>query len=105
MEYRFIYITCRDNTEALAIGRKLVLDRLAACANIQKEIASIYWWNGELVEDKETALVLKTTSGKVESLIRAVKEMHSYEVPCIVSLPILEGNPDYLSWIHESVNT
>jgi periplasmic divalent cation tolerance protein len=99
MDARVVYITCRDESEALQIGRAVVESRLAACANVFPAIKSVYWWEGALVEDKECVLVLKSRSGLMDALVAQVKELHSYSVPCVVSMPILEGNPDYLSWI------
>lgn len=99
MGKRFIYITCKDRSEALSLGRKLVEERLAACANVLDGMASLYWWNGEVVEDQEAILILKTTANLVEALTKKVQELHSYDTPCVIALPILGGNPDYLHWI------
>lgn len=103
MEERFVYITCKDLDEARKVGRTIVGARLAACANILNPMNSIYWWKGELVEDQETILILKTMAAQVEPLIEKVKSIHSYEVPCVVALPIVKGNPDYLEWIRQEV--
>ncbi len=99
MELRLVYITCKNRDQALRIGRLLVESRLAACANVMESMHSLYWWQGEVVEDQEAVLIVKTRAAHLESLIAAVKSAHSYEVPCIVALPILEGNPDYLAWL------
>ena len=104
MEPRFIYITCKDREEALNVGKALVQARLAACANILTGMESVYWWKDEVVTDKETVLVLKSRSGLLDDLIAKAKEIHSYEVPCVVSLPILEGNPDYLKWLQDETS-
>lgn len=100
MEYRMVYITCKDREQALAIGRLLVESRLAACANIIDSMTSLYWWEGELVEDQETILITKN----IEALTQLVADTHSYEVPCVVALPILAGNPAYLDWITTETN-
>lgn len=104
MEPRFIYITCRDEAEAAVIGKTLVEMRLAACANILPPVTSFYRWNGEVAEDREVILIAKTLAIKVERLVTTVKNLHSYEIPCIVALPILQGNEAYLQWIHAEVN-
>ena len=101
MKYRSIYITAKDEAEACRIGRALVKEKLAACVNYFP-IKSIYRWEGEIEEAAEAAMIAKTREELVESLIRRVKELHSYEVPCVVSWIIEKGNPDYLAWIKES---
>ena len=101
MTSTMIYITASSREEALRIGRDVVADRLAACANVLPGITSVYRWQGEVQEDGETALILKTRSGLVERLTARVKELHSYDCPCVVALPITGGNPDFLQWIAE----
>lgn len=101
MPYRFIYITASDEDEARKIGRTLVAEKLAACVNIHP-IQSIYRWEGEVEEAGEAAMLVKTRAELVDKVIKRVKELHSYEVPCIVSLSIDKGYPDYLKWIEES---
>jgi periplasmic divalent cation tolerance protein len=99
MESFFIYVTTKDKTEARAIGRHLVQSRLAACVNILDPMNSMYIWNDEFQDDQEAVLIAKTTQQRVPELIDAIKSRHSYEVPCIVCLPIRDGNPDFLRWI------
>ena len=98
-----VYITTADEAEALRIGRALVERRLAACANVVPAIRSIYWWEGRLVEDGEALLFLKTRAGVLDRLIAAVRELHSYSVPCITAFPVVGGNPDYLAWVSAEV--
>ena len=101
MPYCLIYITTQDADEARKIGLTLVQERLAACVNIHP-IQSIFRWEGEIQEEGEAAMLVKTRAGLVDEVVKRVKELHSYEVPCIVSLPVDKGNPDYLSWVGES---
>ncbi len=101
MRYRSIYITTKDEDEARKIGRTLVDEKLAACVNILP-IKSIYRWEGEIQEEGEAAMLVKTKAELADKVIERVKELHSYEVPCIVSFSIDKGNPDYLKWIEES---
>jgi periplasmic divalent cation tolerance protein len=101
MTSTMIYVTTSSREEALRIGRVVVADRLAACANVLPGITSVYKWQGEVREDVETALILKTRSDLVERLTARVKELHSYDCPCVVALPITDGNPDFLQWIAE----
>jgi len=101
MQYRSIYITTKDEDEARKIGKTLVEEKLAACINIHP-IESIYRWEGEIEEEGEVAMLVKTKAKLADKVIERVKELHSYEVPCIVSFSIDKGNPDYLKWIEES---
>jgi len=100
-EARFIYVTCESEEQARTIGRSLVEERLAACANILPGMESVYRWEGKIETGRETVLILKTTADLVPSLTARVKELHDYEVPCVVALIVDGGNPDYLSWISE----
>jgi periplasmic divalent cation tolerance protein len=101
MQYRLVYITTKDEEEAREIGRVLVGERLAACVNIHP-IKSIYRWEGEIEEADEVVLLAKTRAHLIDMVVSRVREMHSYEVPCIISLPIEKGYPDFLKWIDRS---
>ena len=94
-----VYVTTGSRAEAAKIGRTIVKERLAACANVVPEIASFYWWEGTVQEDSEASLILKTRRELTENVIRRVKELHSYDCPCVVSFPIAGGNIDFLNWI------
>jgi periplasmic divalent cation tolerance protein len=95
----FIYITAGSMDEAKKIGRALISKRLAACVNIIDNMHSMYWWEDEIQDDREVILIAKTKESVVPELIEKVKSMHSYDCPCIVSLPILDGNKAFLEWI------
>jgi len=99
MDTLFVYVTAKDNTEAKLIAKTVVKERLAACANVLGAIDSVYWWQGRVCEDSETALVLKTSAERKVELISRIRELHTYECPCIVCLPITDGNRDFLKWI------
>ena len=101
MQYYSIYVTTTDEDEAKKIGKTLVEEKLAACVNIHP-IRSIYRWEGNIEEEDEAAMFVKTKAELADEVIKRVKELHSYEVPCIVSLPIAKGYPDYLKWIEKS---
>lgn len=105
MQTMFVYATAASREEALSIGRTLVGERLAACANILDGMTSVYWWEQRVQEASEASLILKTTSDLVPALILRVKQLHSYECPAIVALPIAQGNPDYLAWIDNETAT
>ncbi|RJQ86888.1 MAG: divalent-cation tolerance protein CutA [Desulfobacteraceae bacterium] len=99
METFFIYVTTKDKAEARSIGRYLVQSRLAACVNIFEQMNSMYIWQDQFQDDQEAVLIAKTTQQRLPELIEAIKSRHSYDVPCIVSLPIQDGNPSFLQWI------
>jgi|WetSurMetagenome_2_1015567.scaffolds.fasta_scaffold100231_3 periplasmic divalent cation tolerance protein len=96
-----VYITVKDKNQARAIGKALVREKYAACANIIDRINSFYFWEGSLCDDNEAALIVKTRKSLLDRLIKRVKELHTYSVPCIVALPIVGGNPDFLKWVQK----
>ena len=99
-----IYITASDEEEALAIGELIVKERLATCSNIISDMKSIYWWQGAIEKDNEAILILKTLEENIDKIINRVKEVHSYDNPCILALPVLKASDDYLNWIKEEIN-
>ncbi len=101
--YVLLYVTASDAEEAKKIGKEIVRRRLAACANVVEKIHSTYWWEGTLEEDSEALLILKSKKDKVADIIETVKDLHSYENPAVVALPVLEGSKDFLEWIDEEV--
>lgn len=94
-----IYVTCGSVNEARKIGDAVVRERLAACANIIEGMRSLYWWEDDVQEDTETVLILKTRAEHVPELSERVRALHSYDVPCVVEIPLGRGNPDYFAWI------
>ena len=94
-----IYVTAKDAEEAERIGRVLVEERLVACVNIIEKIVSRYWWEGKTVRDEESLVIAKTKRTLVPAVIEKVKSIHSYTCPCILALPVEDGNEDFLSWI------
>ena len=100
--FSIIYITAGNIDEAKRIGRILVEERLAACVNIFP-ITSIYRWNENIEEANEFVILAKTRTGKVKDIENRVKQLHSYEVPCVISFKIDSGSEDYLHWIRECV--
>jgi periplasmic divalent cation tolerance protein len=99
MAVSFCYVTAPSRVEALRIGRTIVEERLAACANVLDGMTSVYWWQGALEQAGEAVLILKTRTELVERLTARIRELHSYDCPCVVALPIEAGNPAYLDWI------
>ena len=103
---RILYITTGSREEAREIGGILVKEKLCACVNIISNMETLYWWKGEIQNDSECILLVKTTADFVETVTEKVKDLHSYDVPCVVSLPISpdEGNSDYMDWIERCVS-
>lgn len=99
MSALFVYITAVDEAEADRIAQIVVEERLAACANLLGNIRSVYWWDGKVCIGKEVAVILKTTEDRKSELIDRIKQLHSYDCPCITCLPVTDGNPDFLAWI------
>jgi periplasmic divalent cation tolerance protein len=96
-----VYMTAPNPEEAERIGRILVERGLAACVNVLGSIRSIYRWAGDIQTDTETAFIAKTADALVPALTEAVLELHPYEVPCVVALPITGGSAAFLGWIDE----
>lgn len=96
-----VLITTGSTEEAQKIARALVEERLAACVNIVAPVQSVYRWQGEIQTDQEALLIVKTTTEAMEKLAKRVKQLHSYELPEVIALPILAGAEDYLRWIDE----
>lgn len=101
--HRLVYVTAPDRDEALRIGRALVEERLAACVNVLDGMKSIYWWQGAVDSADEAVLIAKTSAARLPALIEAVRSLHGYSCPCVVALPIVDGNPDFLAWIGREV--
>lgn len=101
--YAIVYITASNIGEARDLVEAIVKERLAACANVVESVESTYWWQGKIERDDEALIILKTKESKLDELIKRVKELHSYENPEIVAIPILKGSSDYLRWIDEEL--
>lgn len=96
-----IYITTNSAEEAEIIGRNLVSRKLAACVNIVNNMKSIYHWEGKIETGEEVILIAKSKKALVNEIVENVKTLHSNRVPCIVAIPIIDGNNDFLRWIRE----
>lgn len=94
---RVVFVTAPEK-EAEGLARTLLEERLIACANLLKGVQSLYWWEGRIDESEETLLVMKTPASKINALMKRVRELHSYSVPEIVALAIMEANPAYAAW-------
>jgi periplasmic divalent cation tolerance protein len=103
MKVHLIYMTAGNKEEAKTIGKELITSGLAACVNIVDNMNSMYMWENELQDDNETILIAKTEETRVPALIEKVKSLHSYDCPCVLSLPVSDGNQAFLNWIAEEV--
>lgn len=101
--HSIVYTTSNSEKEANKIAEHLLKKRLIACANLFP-IKSIYHWNKELIKEEEVGVFLKTRSELVDEVIKEIKKQHSYDIPCIISLPIKKGNADFLSWISDETS-
>ena len=101
--YMVVFITTADDEEAQLISRVLLEQKKAACVNIVADISSLFWWKGKIDSAEESLLVVKTKASLLDDIIELVKEIHSYENPEIIALPILGGSQDYLEWIDKAL--
>jgi periplasmic divalent cation tolerance protein len=101
---RLVMTTAGSPTEARNLANVLVERQLAACVTILPSVSSIYRWKGEVAEAEEVLLLIKTTEAAFERVYQTIRELHSYQTPECISLPIDQGSVDYLKWIEESVN-
>ncbi len=100
--YIVILVTAKDEAQANKIAEKLVAEKLVACANIVPGVQSIFRWDGKVDSAKEVLLVLKSRRRHFPIIVKTIKALHSYDVPEVIALPIIEGNKDYLKWLTES---
>jgi len=100
-DYIMVLVTAPEQG-APALARTLVEERLVACVNLVSGLKSVYWWKGKIEDEPEVLCIMKTRSALFEALRNRVRELHSYEVPEIIALPILAGNEPYLEWIAEN---
>lgn len=94
-----VYITAADAQEADHIAEILIGERLAACANVLGPVTSVFHWDGAVQREGEVSMVLKSRAALMGALVMRVKAVHSYSCPCVVALPIVDGNADFLDWI------
>jgi len=99
MKTKIIYVTAPSRPEAEQIAETVVTEKLAACANILDGVTSIFEWEGKLCRESEAVLILKTSEERVDALTERIKQLHAYDCPCIVALPIDSGNSEFLHWV------
>ena len=96
-----VFVTVSGEEEGRKIARLLVGARKAACVNILPGVHSVFWWKGEIDDEQESLLIVKTKAALFREVVDLVKSAHSYEVPEIVAMPIVAGNEDYLEWMDQ----
>ena len=98
-DLRVVFVTAPDVEVAERLARGLVEERLAACVNLIPGIRSFYRWEGAVHDDAEVLLVVKTRTDRLEALASRLQELHPYELPEILGLPVIGGSQAYLDWI------
>jgi len=99
-----VMVTVGNGEEALSIARTLVEEKLVACVNMVPRIRSIYRWKGEICDEEEQLLIMKTRSELYSALQNRIRQIHSYEVPEIIAFPVTDGLSDYLNWVVDSTS-
>ena len=102
MKETVTFVTCGSAREARKIARALVREKLAACVNVVGGVTSIFRWKGKEQEDREWLLIIKSKAALSRKLVARVRNLHSYEVPEVLTLNVASGNPDYLKWLRDS---
>jgi periplasmic divalent cation tolerance protein len=98
-----VLVNCGNSNEAETLAKSLVEKRLAACVNVVSGLVSWYWWENKLTQDNEVLLIIKSSRGNLAELEKEVLRLHSYAVPEIIALPIVEGSVNYLNWMEQSL--
>ena len=98
-----LFITTANTEEAQRIARVLLNERKAACINIVPKISSFFWWQDKLDSAQESLLIIKTKASVLNEIVRLVREIHSYDIPEVIALPIIGGNQDYLEWMGKEI--
>ena len=101
--YVVLFITTATAEEAQRISNALLEQRKVACVNIVPRVSSSFWWQGKLDSAQESLLIIKTKASLLSEIVKLVREIHSYDIPEIIALPIIGGNQDYLEWINKEV--
>jgi periplasmic divalent cation tolerance protein len=104
-EVLVVLVTAPSLADGQAIARALVSERLAACVNVVPGVRSVFFWEGQLQEEDEALLLIKTRRARYEALQRRILGLHPYSVPEVLALPVEAGSPRYLAWVGESVST
>ncbi|MCC6141875.1 MAG: divalent-cation tolerance protein CutA [Nitrospira sp.] len=98
-----VLVTAPGLREGSRISKEIVTSRLAACVNIISGVQSLYRWNGKIVQEKEVMLIMKTTRRRYRKLEQKIKQLHPYEVPEVIAIPLIRGLPQYIEWVEREV--
>ena len=104
-ELIIIFMTASSSEEAELISNSLLEKRLIACSNTISDMNSTFWWKGKVQKENEILIIAKSQKSHLNEIIKIVKSLHSYDVPEILAIPIIGGNPDYLDWLIKETNT
>jgi len=99
MAYLIVFMTASSKEEAVKIVRTLLEEHLIACANIIDSVLSFFWWQGKIEEEKEVLIIMKSHQKWFKMLSKRVTQLHSYDVPEILALPVVEGLQSYMNWM------
>jgi periplasmic divalent cation tolerance protein len=99
-----VFTTLGADADATTFGRTLVDERLAACVNVLPPMVSVYRWKGQVEQDREQQLIIKTTSDRLAPLQARLRQLHPYELPELLVLPVVGGSEPYLAWLRDSVD-
>jgi periplasmic divalent cation tolerance protein len=102
--YLVVLVTASSGDEARRIADLLLEHRKAACISIVPGVSSLFWWRGKIDSAEESLLIIKTRPSRLDDIIGLVRQVHSYEVPEIIALPVIGGNQDYLEWLDKEVD-
>lgn len=103
--YAVLFITTANLEEAQRISSILLNERKAACVNIVPRVDSFFWWQDKLDSAQESLVIVKTKTSLLNEIVALVRQIHSYDIPEIIALPIIGGNQDYLDWIGKEAQT
>jgi len=99
MSYNIVIMTASNREEAVKIVHTLLEEKLIACGNIMDPVSSFFWWKGKIEEEKEALVLMKSHETLFKKLSKRVTELHSYDIPEILALPIIDGSQSYLDWM------
>lgn len=102
-EILMVFVTVPGLKDGNRMSKEILTSRLAACVTVIPGVQSMYWWKGKIARAKEAMLIMKTTSSQYRRLESKIMELHSYEVPEIVAIPLVAGLPQYIEWVSREV--
>ena len=104
MSYILVFMTASSKSEAKKIVRSLLEEKLIACANMIDSVSSVFWWQENIKEEKEVLVIMKSHQELFNKVSTRISEVHSYDTPEILALPIVDGSSQYLEWMNKVLN-